>query len=119
VAITFKGVPRHQANRRVTRALTGLRAEEQRKRRLGQLSTAQDEHREEAALDRMHELAEGHGEVVYAVTVAVTAPDLDSLEADCETVRHAAGLAGCELRSLEGQQAQAFGWTLPLARGVE
>jgi hypothetical protein len=119
VAITFKGVPRHQANRRVTRALTGLRAEEQRKRRLGQLSTAQDEHREEAALDRMRELAEGHGEVVYAITLTVTAPDLDSLEADCETVRHAAGLAGCELRSLEGQQAQAFGWTLPLARGIE
>jgi hypothetical protein len=119
VAITFKGVARHQANRRVTRALTGLRAEEQRKHRLGQFSTAQDQQREGAAVDRMHELAEGHGEVVYAVTITVTAPDPDSLDTDCETVRHAAGLAGCELRSLEGQQAQAFGWTLPLARGVQ
>jgi Putative type VII ESX secretion system translocon, EccE len=119
VAVTFKGVPRHQANRRVTRALTGLRAEEQRKHRLGQLSTAQDQQREDATLDRMHELADGHSEVVYAVTITVTAPDLDSLDADRETIRHAAGLAGCELRSLEGQQAQAFGWTLPLARGVE
>ena len=119
VAITFKGVPRHQANRRVTRALTGLRAEEQRKLRVGRLATAQDQQREDATVDRMHELAEGHGEVVYAVTITVTAPDLDSLEADCETVRHAAALAGCELRSLDGQQAQAFGWTLPLARGVD
>jgi hypothetical protein len=119
VAVTFKGVPRHQANRRVTRALTGLRAEEQRKLRLGQLATAQDQQREDATVDRMHELAEGHGEVVYAVTITVTAPDLDSLDSDCETVRHAAGLAACELRSLEGQQAQAFGWTLPLARGVD
>jgi hypothetical protein len=119
VAVTFKGVPRHQANRRVTRALTGLRAEEQRKLRLGQLATAHDQQREDATVDRMHELAEGHSEVVYAVTITVTAPDLDNLEPDCETVRHAAGLAGCELRSLEGQQAQAFGWTLPLARGVD
>jgi hypothetical protein len=57
--------------------------------------------------------------VVYAVTVTVTAPDLDALEADCDTVRHAAGLASCELRLLEGQQPQAFGWSLPLARGVD
>jgi Putative type VII ESX secretion system translocon, EccE len=119
IAVTFKGVPRHEANRRVTRSLTGLRAEEQRKLRLGQLATAHDQQREDATVDRMHELAEGHGEVVYAVTITVTTGDLDSLEADCETLRHAAGLAGCELRSLEGQQAQAFGWTLPLARGVD
>jgi hypothetical protein len=119
IALTFKGVPRPVANRRVGRTLTGLRAEEQRKHRTGQLPTAHDQQREGEALDRMHELAEGHGEVVYAVTVTVTAPDLDSLAADCETLQHAAGLAGCELQSLEGQQAQAFAWTLPLARGVD
>lgn len=119
VALTVKGVPRHQANRQVARALTGLRAEEQRKLRVGQLPTAHDEQREAAAVRRMRELADGHGELVYAVTVTVTAPDLAALQAACETVRHAAGLAGCELRLLEGQQTQAFGWSLPLARGVD
>jgi hypothetical protein len=119
VALTFNGVPRLQANRQVARALTGLRAEEHRKLRVGQLPNAHDEQREAATIGRMRELADGHGEVVYAVTVTVTAPDPDELESACDTVRHAAGLAGCELRLLEGQQAQAFGWSLPLARGVE
>jgi len=119
IALTVKGIPRPQANRQVARALTGLRAEEHRKLRVGQLPTAHDEQQQAAALGRMRELAEGHGELLYAITITVTAADPDELETACETVRHATGLAGCELRLLEGQQAQAFGWSLPLARGVE
>jgi hypothetical protein len=30
-----------------------------------------------------------------------------------------AGQSYCELRLLEGQQAAAFTWTLPLARGLQ
>jgi hypothetical protein len=119
LAMTVQPVSRHQANREVSRTLTRLMAEEERKQRLGQLRTAQDAKHEAAALRRMQELADGHGDVVYAITVTVTAPDLAGLDQACQSVDHVAGTASCELRQLEGQQAQAFTWTLPLARGLD
>src|SRR6266542_2212208 len=119
VAMTVQPVSRRQANRAVTRTLTRLMAEEERKQRLGQLHTAQDAKQESAAVQRMEELADGHADVLYAVTVTVTAPDLETLDQACQSVDHVAGMASCELRQLEGQQAQAFTWTLPLARGVD
>jgi len=67
----------------------------------------------------MRELADGHAVLVYAVTVTVTAPDLATLDRACRSVEHVAGQSYCELRALEGQQAAAFTWTLPLARGLE
>jgi hypothetical protein len=119
VSMTLKGVPRQQAAREVKRALTHLRAEAQRRAQLGQLQSAEDDKRETAAERRMRELADGHAVLVYAVTVTVTAPDLASLDRACRSVEAVAGQAYCELRQLEGQQAQAFTWTLPLARGLE
>jgi hypothetical protein len=112
-------VPRRQANREARKSLTRLRAEEERKRQLGQLHTAEDEKRETAADRRMWELAEGHAVMVYAVTVTVTASDLATLDRACRSAAHVAGLSYCELRALEGQQATAFTWALPLGRGLE
>jgi hypothetical protein len=119
VAMTVQPVSRRQANREVTRTLTRLLAEDERKQRLGQLHTAQDAKQESAAVQRMEELADGHADVRYAVTVTVTAPDLETLDQACQSVDHVAGMASCELRQLEGQQAQAFTWTLPLGRGLD
>ena len=119
ISMTLKAVPRRQATREVRRSLTRLRAEEERKRQLGQLHTAEDEKRETAADRRMRELAEGHAVMVYAVTVTVTAPDLATLDRACRSAEHVAGLSYCELRALEGQQAAAFTWALPLGRGLE
>jgi hypothetical protein len=119
ISVTLKGVPRQQANREVKRALTRLGAEEERKRKLGQLHTAEDDKREGAADRRMRELADGHAEMVCAVTVTVTAADLATLERACRSLDSVAGLSYCELRTLEGQQAGGFTWTLPLARGLE
>jgi Putative type VII ESX secretion system translocon, EccE len=119
VAMTVQPVPRQQANREVTRSLTRLLAEDERKQRFGQVQTAEDAKHESAAVQRMEELADGHAEVLYAVTVTVTASDLETLDEACQSVDHVAGMASCELRQLEGQQAQAFTWTLPLARGLD
>ncbi len=118
VAVTLRSVPRQQATRDAGRALTRLHAEEQRKRRLGQLAAATDAKAETAAHRRLRELADGHADVVYAATVTVTAAGLDQLEVACREVEHLAALAGCELRALDGQQALGFTWTLPLARGL-
>jgi hypothetical protein len=119
VSMTLKGVSRQQATRQVRRALTHLQAEEERKRKLGQLHTAEDDKRQTAAERRMRELADGHAVLVCAVTVTVTAPDLAALERACRSLDGVAGLSSCELRLLEGQQAAGFAWTLPLARGLE
>lgn len=119
ISMTLKAVPRTEANREVKRSLTSLRAEEQRKRQTGQLRTAEDEKRETAADRRMRELADGHGVMVYAVTVTVTAPDLETLDRACRSVEAVAGQSLCELRLIEGQQAAAFTWALPLGRGLE
>jgi DNA-binding transcriptional regulator YbjK len=119
VAVTVQPVSHRQASREATRTLTRLLAEDERKQRLGQVRTAHDAKHESAALQRMEELADGHADVLYAVTVTVTAPDLEALDQACQSVDHVAGMASCELRQLEGQQAQAFTWTLPLARGLD
>jgi hypothetical protein len=119
ISMTLRSVPRREATREVRRSLTRLRAEEERKRQLGQLQTAEDEKRETAADRRMGELAEGHAVMVYAVTITVTAPDLPSLDRACRSAEHVAGLSLCELRALEGQQAAALTWSLPLGRGLE
>jgi hypothetical protein len=103
----------------VKRSLTSLRAEAERKEQLRQLRTAEDEKRETAADRRMRELADGHGVMVYAVTVTVTGPDLASLDRVCKSVEAVAGQAYCELRLVEGQQAAAFTWALPLGRGLD
>jgi hypothetical protein len=119
VSMTVEPVSHRQANREAARTLTRLMAEDERKQRLGQVRTAQDAKQESAALRRMEELAHGHADVIYAVTVTVTAPDLAALDQACQSVDHVAGMASCELRQLEGQQAQAFTWTLPLVRGLD
>jgi ABC-type molybdenum transport system ATPase subunit/photorepair protein PhrA len=119
ISMTLKAVPRQEANREVKRSLTSLRAEAERKDQLRQLRTAEDEKRETAADRRMRELADGHGVMVYAVTVTVTAPDLASLDRACKSVEAVAGQAYCELRLLEAQQAAAFTCALPLGRGLD
>jgi hypothetical protein len=119
ISMTLKSLPRQQAAREVKRSLTSLQAEEERKRKLGQLHTAEDDKRQTAADRRMRELADGHGVMDYAVTVTVTAPDLETLERACTSVEHVAGQSLCELRLVEGQQAAAFTWALPLGRGLE
>jgi hypothetical protein len=119
ISMTLKAVPRQEANREVKRSLTSLRAEAERKEQLRQLRTAEDEKRETAADRRMRELADGHGVMVYAVTVTVTAPDLASLDRACKSVEAVAGQAYCELRLLEAQQAAGFTWALPLGRGLD
>jgi hypothetical protein len=119
ISMTLKAVPRPEANREVKRSLTSLQAEAERKAELRQLRTAEDEKAETAAGRRMRELADGHGVMDYAVTVTVTAGDLATLERACRSMEHVAGQSYCELRLLEGQQAAAFTWALPLGRGLE
>ena len=114
VSMTLKGVPRQQACGG-PRALTHLQAEEERKRKLGQLHTAEDDKRQTAAERRMRELADGHAVLVCAVTVTVTAPTWPpwSGRAGRWTAWPACPTASCGCWRGSGNA-----WT-PLARGLE
>jgi hypothetical protein len=67
---------------------------------------------------RESELAEGHAEYRFSGYVTVTAGDRESLEAACVETQPAAHGARLELQRLYGRQAEAYTWTLPLARGL-
>ena len=67
---------------------------------------------------REAELAAGHGEVRLAAFITVSGRDPDELErAAMEVLEHAAR-ARLELHRMYGQQADAFTFTLPFARGL-
>src|SRR5574341_945566 len=119
LTMTYKPVPTVLARREVARARASLDAERHRKRAMGQLTSAEDGKRQDAAEQREQELADGHAVLVYAATVTVTADTLEALERASDHLRHIAAMAGCELQFLDGQQAQGFTWTLPLCRGVD
>ncbi|MGH9057686.1 MAG: SCO6880 family protein, partial [Acidimicrobiales bacterium] len=72
----------------------------------------------EGVVRRESELADGHGEYRFSGFVTVTAPDRAALDAACIEAEHSAQASHLELRRLYGRQAEAFTWTLPLARGL-
>ena len=67
---------------------------------------------------RESELADGHADYRFSGYVTVTAARPGGLEAACLETEQAAQRAHLELRRLYGRQAEAFTWTLPLARGL-
>jgi hypothetical protein len=94
------------------------RQDEQLRRRAGFLTSARRRREAEGVLQRESELADGHGEYRFSGYVTVTAGDPAELASACAEVEQSAHQAHLDLRRLYGQQAEAFTWTLPLARGL-
>jgi hypothetical protein len=87
--------------------------------RIGQLTDFASEQEWADVTQRERDLIAGHGDLRFAGFLAVTAHDLDSLQAARAAIEQAAIQAGCETRLLVGQQAQAFtAAALPLCRGI-
>ncbi len=118
VAVSFEPLAAERSTRQVEAAITRDRADRELRQRFGQGETARQRQAEEAALRREAELAAGHGEVRFSGFITVSGRDEDELRRACqETLQHAA-VARLELRRMYGQQAEAFTFTLPLARGL-
>lgn len=118
VAVTFEPVAAARSTREVEAAVTRDRADRALRQRFGQSETARHRQSQEAALRREAELAAGHGEVRFSGFITVSGRDEGELRRGCaETIQQAAA-ARLELRRLYGQQAEAFTFTLPLARGL-
>lgn len=118
VSVTFEPVPADRSAREVEAAITRDRADSELRRRFGQSETARQRQAQEAATRREAELAAGHGEVRLAGFITVSGRDEDELRRACAEVHTHAARGRLELRRLYGQQAQAFAFTLPLARGL-
>ena len=118
VAVTFEPVPPERSARDVEAAITRDRADSELRRRFGQSETARQRQAQEAAARREAELAAGHGEVRFSGFVTVSGRDEGELRRACAEVHRHAARARLELRRMYGQQAQAFTFTLPLARGL-
>jgi hypothetical protein len=93
-------------------------ADEELRTRAGFLPSARRGREAEGVMRRESELAEGHADYRFSGYVTVTAADRDGLEAACVATEQAAQSAHLDLCRLYGRQAEAYTWTLPLARGL-
>jgi hypothetical protein len=118
VAITFEPIAPERSAREVEAAITRDRADSELRRRFGQSETARQRQAQDAAARREAELAAGHGEVRFSGFVTVSGRDEGELRRACAEVHRHAARARLELRRMYGQQAEAFSFTLPLARGL-
>jgi hypothetical protein len=118
VSLTMAPIAIDRAMRDVRSARTADLADEELRSRAGFLPSARRGREAEGVARREVELADGHIEYRYSGYVTVSAPDRDSLTAACAETEHAAQSARLELLRLYGRQAEAFTWTLPLARGL-
>ena len=118
VAVTMGPVPAARATREVESARTASMADDELRRRAGFLATARRQRQADGVARRETELADGHAEYRFSGYVTVSGPDRPALDVACAEVEHAAQAAHLELRRLWGRQAEAFTWTLPLARGL-
>jgi hypothetical protein len=118
VAVSFEPLATDRSTRAAEAAVTRDRADRELRARFGQSETARQRQAQEAAVRREAELAAGHSEVRFAGFVTVTGRDVDELRRACGVVLEQAARARLELHRLYGQQADAFTFTLPLARGL-
>ncbi|MDQ2729945.1 MAG: hypothetical protein M3Y91_19300, partial [Actinomycetota bacterium] len=118
VALTMGPVPSARATRQVESARTASMADDELRRRAGFLATARRQRQAEGVARREAELADGHAEYRFSGYVTVSGDDRPALDTACAEVEHAAQAAHLELARLWGRQAEAFTWTLPLARGL-
>ena len=118
IAVTFQPVSLSRSMRAAEQAMTSEMADEAVRQRQGFISTARKRLQQHATARREEELASGHAEMRMAGFVTVSARDEEELDRACAEVEHAAQQAHIEIERMYGQQATAFTFTLPLARGL-
>ena len=118
VSVVMAPVPAGRAIREARSARTADIADEELRTKAGFLPSARRGREAEGVMRREAELADGHAEYRFSGYVTVSAADPAGLEAAAVEAQHAAQAAHVELVRLYGRQAEAYTWTLPLARGL-
>lgn len=118
LSVVMEPVGPQRASAAAERRRTAMLADEELRRRGGFVLTAR---RRQAAADlvrREEALAAGHEEFRLSAYLRVSATGRDELAAASRRVEQLAVAARVELRRCVGQQAEAFGWSLGLGRGL-
>jgi hypothetical protein len=118
VSVTMEPLSPMEAARRTQQARTADVADAELRRKGGFLHTARRQREEETLADREAELADGHAPFKFSGYVTVSADSREELDDSSGRIEQAAGQCGMELRRCYGDQQRAFGFTLPLGRGV-
>jgi hypothetical protein len=118
IAVAMEPIAPSKSIRDVEAAVTSDTADEQLRAEKGFTPTARRRQQARSTRQREEELVHGHAELRLAGFVTVSAPDEDGLERARAEIEHAAQQTHIELTPLFGQQAHAFTFTLPLARGL-
>jgi hypothetical protein len=120
LSLVARPQPMPAALREIRRAKADHHADQAQRQRLGQVTDEAMLVEAEDVLERERDLAAGHGILDFAGLLTVSASDEQQLAAARTRIELAAAQAGCELRLLVGQQAQAFlAAALPLCRGLQ
>jgi hypothetical protein len=118
IAVTMEPIAPSKSIRDVEAAVTSDTADEHLRADKGFTPTARRRQQARSTRQREEELVHGHAELRLAGFITISAPDEDGLERARAEIEHAAQQAHIELVALFGQQAHAFTFTLPLARGL-
>ena len=111
--------PTATAVRDIRKAKADHHADAGQRARLGQVGDEAMTAEYDEVVAREKELAAGHAVLDFTGLLTVTATDGDQLDAACAQMEVAASQAGCEVRRLVAQQAQAFiAAALPLGRRI-
>jgi hypothetical protein len=116
IAITFAPEDDEAARRRAERGNSGHEADNVMRNRFGLRTTSRRRKEERASARYEDELADGAASTLVQVSVTVSAPNDDLLDADVTSTTVAGRKSGIKLRRFYSRQAEAFTWTLPLAR---
>lgn len=112
-------LPPARALREIRRAKVEHAADTAQRARLGQVPDEAAAAEADDVIRRERDLADGHADLRFAGLLTVSAPTEAGLVEACGRLEQAAVQAGCDLRRLYGQQAQAFAAAaLPLTRGL-
>lgn len=119
VSLVMEPVSPLKAMRSVESARTQAMVDEQMRNKVGYMQTARRQREQESLADHEQDLSHGHAFLRFSGFITVHAGTPEELETACGEIEQAAGQSFLDLRSLHGQQAEAFTWSsLPLCRGL-
>lgn len=107
-----------KALRDVAQARTATVADEKLRHNSGFLPTFKRQKEQETLYRRESELTEGHGQYRFSGYVTVRSQSKSGLAHMCEQIEQLGARSHLELRKMYGEQAKAFVFSLPLARGL-
>lgn len=119
VAVTMEPISPLKAIRSVEAARTSAAADEELRQRAGFVTTTRRQREHDSLADHERDLSDGHAFYRFAGFITVSAATRDALATACGEIEEAAGRSFLDLRRLNGEQALAFTYTLPLCRGLK